>query len=73
MPEAQVGTVVQLGMTRDLLTLGFRVRGRCWGWLSDWLVDTGASITLLSIHKWRHMLELQERHLAGIRLTCADR
>lgn len=68
-----MGTVVQLNTIRDPLTPGFLVREKCGRRLVDWLVDTGASTTLLSVTEWKHMPELQELHPAGIWVMCAER
>lgn len=54
-PEARVATIVQLDTIRDPLTSGLLVQGRCGGPLVDWLVDMGASTTLLSVTEWKHM------------------
>lgn len=46
-PNARVVTVVQLQV--------FLLQGRCRGCLVDWLVDTGASTTRLSVTEWKYI------------------
>lgn len=53
-PEARVGTIVQLDTTR------LPAARRCGGLLVDWLVDMGASTTLLSVSECKHMQGLHE-------------
>lgn len=67
-----VGTVVHLDTRRDPLTAGFLLHGVTGGREVEWLVDTGATTSLLLTKEWERVYGGHDLIPARMRITCVD-